>query len=97
MKRISLMAVLIVGVMAGDLLASEHPNSLNLEGRDVVVQIYYYSATRDNKTVRIKEGAFRLNNDDLIDVTGIEVPTWLQKDPLVKRQIGMGSCNYRPW
>jgi hypothetical protein len=40
MKRISLLAVLIAGVLASGLLAAEGPNTLDLDGREVVVRLY---------------------------------------------------------
>jgi len=94
--------VVIAGGFFDSLMFAAGYDALSeFDGREVVVQIYRMKpeggSSAENKTIQIKDGTFRLSEDDIAGSYGIEVPSSLQKDPLVKQQVGRDSCSYRPW
>jgi hypothetical protein len=100
MKRISLLAVLIAGVLASGLLAAEGPNTLDLDGREVVVRVYMkrlpeQRVRAEQKTVIIRGRTFRLEVEDADDSTRLEIVGWEQKDELVRQFLGRRSYSYK--
>ncbi len=102
--RTTLFVTLMViagGLFDSFMFAAGYDALSEFDGREVVVQIYRMKpeggASTEDKTIQIKDGTFRLSEDDLAGSYGIEVPSSLQKDPLVKQQVGRDSCSYRPW
>ncbi len=95
------LVVIFCGVFDSLMFAAGYDALSEFDGREVVVRIYRKKpeggASTQDKAIRIKDGAFRLSEDDLAGSYGIEMPSWLQKDPLVKQQVGRGSRSYRPW
>jgi len=63
MKRISLLAVLLAGVLASGLSGAEGPNTLDLDGRDVVLRLYQ-CGTEDPEA--FKRTSLQLNGETVI-------------------------------
>ncbi len=102
--RTTLFVTLVIiagGLFDSSMFAAGYDALSEFDGREVVVRISRKKpqggVSTENKTIRIKDGTFRLSEDDLAGSYRIGVPTSLQKDPLVKQQVGKDSCSYNPW
>jgi hypothetical protein len=100
MTRIFLLAVLIAGVLTSGLFAAEGPNTLDLDGRELVVRFYIkrspeHPAKAEEKTVIIKDRMFSLNIEGAKDSTPVEIVGWGQKDEVLRRFLGKYPCSYR--
>ncbi len=102
--RTTLFVTLVViasGFFDSFMFAAGYDALSEFDGRDVVVWISRKKpqggVSGESKTIQIKDGTFRLSEDDLAGSRGIDIPGSLQKDPLVKQQVSGDSDSYHPW
>ena len=92
MKRISLLAVLIAGVLACGLFAAEEPNTLDLDGREVVILFYERPGSgprvQYTRTARVTGKIIKCDFSDVNDLAYMELHGREQPDEVVKLVVG---------
>lgn len=92
MKRISLFVVLLAGVLASSLLAAEGPNSLDLDGRGVVVRLYRCGA--EDQSAFEQTVLYISDANVVFDLSGADESSFIvifskdQRDEVVKSVLG---------
>jgi hypothetical protein len=100
MKRISLLVVLIAGVLASGLFAAEGPNTLDLDGREVVVRCYKGRWWKRNaefvtRTLVIEGQTVKPNFPDIDYPAVVVILAEDQKDPLLRQVISKRGFSWR--
>lgn len=92
MKRISLLAVLIAGVLASSLFATERPDPYGLDGREVVVRVYDNWENNPGEFMELNawldQRMIMLDSNDIPESAFIVVVGEDQHDEVLKKRLG---------